>query len=302
MPNPNNLPPVLPPNHERPGELRPPVVDPDGTRRYFDIEYASVIGFRPLRMDLFVPAAEGPVPVIVYIHGGAFKFGSRHENPIGGPIWHSLLGAGFAVAAVEYRLSGEALFPACLNDVKAAVRWLRSYGDELGIDPARIGTWGESAGGHLSAFLGLNNQEADLVGRVGVTGVSSDVQASVAWYPPTDFLHMDAQAPVDAALAHDVDSPETELIGGNLQENPDKAIYASPIGHVGAGTAPILLMHGTADREVPYQQSVSLKEALDAVGAHAELELVPGAAHVFMGVDRSPLIERSTAFLRAQLS
>lgn len=302
MPAHDNLPPEFPPNHDTPEMVRAPFVDAQGVRTYADIEYATVVGFRPLRMDLLVPPADGPVPVVVYIHGGAFKFGSRRENHVGAPIWKSLLARGIAVAAVEYRLSGEALFPACVNDVKAAVRWLRAFGAAFGLDPEAIGSWGESAGGHLSAFLGLNSEEPEIVGAVGVTGVSSDVRAAVAWYPPTDFLSMDAQAPEDSRMAHDApDSPESELIGGALQENVDAARFASPITHVTAGAAPMLLMHGLLDNEVPHPQSIRLREALEDAGAEVELELVPDARHVFDGVDRTPLIARSTQFLAQRL-
>jgi len=299
---PDSEPPEFPPTHETPRDLREPIVDAQGTRTYTDVEFAAVVGYRPLRMDLMIPASDGPVPVVVYIHGGAFRFGSRHRNRVGGPVWDSLLSQGIAVAAVEYRLSGEAAFPACVRDVKAAVRWLRAYGAELGLRPDSIGSWGESAGGHLSAFLGLNSTDPELVGAEGVVGVSSDVVAAVCWYPPTDFLRMDEQAPANARMAHDAqDSPESLLVRGALQENRDAATFASPITHVSASAAPMLLMHGADDREVPHPQSITFAAALDEAGASVELELVPGAEHVFDGVDRAPLIARSTAFLAAHL-
>jgi dipeptidyl aminopeptidase/acylaminoacyl peptidase len=148
----------------------------------------------------------------------------------------------------------------------------------------------------------LNNAVEAVNGTVGVTGVPADVQAAVAWYPPTDFLTMDQQAQADSALSHDAaDSPESRLIGGAIQEHPDEARFASPVSHVGAAAAPMLLIHGLADRVVPYRQSVALKEALDAAGAHAMLELVPDAGHVFEGVDVAPIIERSAGFLAGQL-
>src|SRR5262249_33661207 len=141
-------------------------------------------------------------------------------------------------------------------------------------------------------FLGLNNTDESLNGSVGVTDVGADVQATVAWFPPTDFLAMDQHAP---------DSPEALLIGGAVQEQPDAARFASPVSHVSAAAAPMLLVHGLADRLVPYQQSVSLKEALDKAGTQAALELIPDADHVFEGVDAAPIISRSADFLAGHL-
>jgi acetyl esterase/lipase len=280
-----------------------PVSDDDGTLRYADVEFGTSIGFRPVRMDIMIPAAAAlPVPVVIYIHGGAFRFGSRRHGPVSGPIWQSLLQRGMAVAAVEYRLSGEAPFPACLHDVKAAVRWLRRFGPGIGLRPDAIGSWGESAGAHLAAFLGLNSSDEALNGSTGVTEVPAEVQAAVAWYPPTDFLTMDEQAPAGSAMSHDAaDSPESVLIRGPLQEHPDRARFASPLSHVSAAAAPVLLIHGREDRLVPCRQSVVLAEALRAAGADVILELVPDADHVFWGVDVAPIVARSADYLAGHL-
>jgi hypothetical protein len=122
-----------------------------------------------------------------------------------------LIERGVAVALVEYRFSGEALFPACLHDVKAAVRWLRQFGEHLGVNGEAIGVWGESAGGHLAAFIALNGNDERLDGTVGVTGCSSDVVAGVAWYPDTDFLALGPGS--DRTGSPDPTSPEALLIG-----------------------------------------------------------------------------------------
>jgi acetyl esterase/lipase len=158
--------------------LLPPIVAESGTTIHRDIEVAAPLGFRPLRMDLARPPVDQPVPVVVYIHGGAFMFGSRLRGAVYEPIQSSLLRRGLAVAAVEYRLSGEAQFPACLHDVKAAVRWLRRFGPELGTRPDAVGAWGESAGAHLAAFLALNSTDPSLNGTLGVPEVSADMFAS----------------------------------------------------------------------------------------------------------------------------
>lgn len=294
---------MTPPTHEQPFQLRPPIDGPGGVRTLHDIEFAAAVGHRPTRMDLMIPPSLQPTPVVVYIHGGAFKFGSRHRNAVSGPLWDALLQAGIAVAAVEYRLSGEAAFPACLHDVKAAVRWLRAYGEDLGVRSDAIGAWGESAGGHLASFLALNNDDLALNGSIGVGEGSSDVQAVVAWYPPTDFLTMDDQGGIASSMSHNAaDSPESELIRGALQQNRAAAAFASPVTHATTECAPLLLMHGLQDTEVPYGQSVELRDVLAGLGVPVELDLVPDAAHVFHGVDRAPLIARSVEFLATHLS
>jgi acetyl esterase/lipase len=162
-----------------PHEIPPPASDRStGGTRYADVEYARVMGYRPLRMDLVLPAtASSPVPVVVWIHGGAWLFGSRLHGAVTEPACRALMDRGIAVALVEYRFSGEARFPACLHDIKAAVRWLRQYGASVGVNGEGIGVWGESAGGHLAAFIAMNGTDERLNGTVGVTGCSSKVAA-----------------------------------------------------------------------------------------------------------------------------
>lgn len=274
--------------------MPPPVPDPStGGTRYADVEYARVMGYRPLRMDLVLPAtASGPVPVVVWIHGGAWLFGSRLHGAVTEPACRALVDRGLAVALVEYRLSGEARFPACLHDVKAAVRWLRRFGPSVGVDGEAIGVWGESAGGHLAAFVAMNGADERLDGTVGVTGCSSNVAAAVAWYPGTDFLAMGP----DGTGWPDPTTPEALLIGGPTRERRQDAAFASPVNHVHPGAAPILLVHGLQDDLIPPQQSALLHEALQAVGDTSELEWIEGAGHVFFGVDPGPIAERSACF------
>lgn len=135
-----NLPLELAPKHQTPATARPPVSS-DGVRVWNDLAYDVQIGWRPLRLDVYVPEQVVRPPVVVYIHGGAFLFGSRHRDAVSGPVWDELLAAGFAIVAVEYRLTGEAVFPADLHDVTAAIRWVCRYADELGVDATRIATW-----------------------------------------------------------------------------------------------------------------------------------------------------------------
>jgi acetyl esterase/lipase len=299
---PEDTPPLSGP-HQSPDALRPPVTDADGTRRFYDIEYAVIEGFRPLRMDLHLPPGTGPAPVVVYVHGGGFRFGSRSEGIVARPVWKALLEAGFAVAAVEYRLTNEAIFPACVHDVHAAVRWLRAYAGTLGISADAITAWGESAGAHLALFLGTNTSDLGVIGDEGVAGAESGVHGVVAWFAPVDFPHLAEQAGAAPGTGADTaSSAESRLIGVPLLENPQLAAYASPITHVSQLSAPTLLMHGDADTLVPYQQSVSYRDALQAVGVPVKLDIVPGAGHGFAGIDQEPLIRECVDFLRGVVS
>jgi len=269
-------------------------------------QYAIVDGFRPLELDLVVPEGDGPHPVVLWIHGGAWRMGTNRDTV--GPVPSSairagLLDEGLAVASVQYRLTAEAPFPAQLHDVVAAVRWLRHYSDELRLDPARVGAWGESAGGHLTAFLGLNIDDVGLLGHAGVGEGRTDVQAAVPWYPPTDLLSLGADALIPGIpMDHDApDSPESHLVGGAVQDRPDEARAASPITYASASAAPMLLVHGDGDVVVSPRQSERLAAALREAGAKVELVLVPGANHVLTGVDPSPYVKRSVDFLVAHL-
>ncbi|MFI6781452.1 alpha/beta hydrolase fold domain-containing protein [Micromonospora sp. NPDC050276] len=256
-----------------------------------DIVVHEVPGFRPLTLDLVVPVdAAHPVPVLVWVHGGAWLFGSpKHPADwlMQADPFTAAIRAGFAVASAQYRLSGEAHFPAQLDDVRAAVRWLRREGHTVGVDRERIGVWGESAGGHLAALVALTGSDED----------DSRVRAAVCWYAPSNLLTMQPQAHPAATIDHEAaDSPESLLIGGPLAENPGLGRAASPITYVTDQAPPMLLIHGDQDLVVPVGQSEELAVALAAVGAEVELSVVPGADHCFTGAPLEPLIRDTLAF------
>jgi acetyl esterase/lipase len=246
------------------------------------------------------------VPVVVWIHGGAWQSGTNRVMPGLLPtaaMRDALLERSIAFASLQYRHSGEARFPACFQDVVAAVRWLRHFAGALGLDPSRLGTWGESAGGHLAVLLALNIRDPELLGDLGVGTGDTTVQAAVGWYAPSDLLTMQEQALDPGFPDHDApDSPESLLIGAPVQTVPDLVRRASPVAHASASAAPLLLLHGAADVVVSPRQSEELAGALRAAGADVELELVPGADHVFGGVDPLPLVLRSVAFLAERLA
>src|SRR6188768_351395 len=157
-----------------------PITRADGSRRFAGISYALISGYRPLQLDLWVPPAPAPPPLVVWIHGGAWLSGDRRYLPETlrpDQLFDALLAAGLAVATVDYRLAREAPFPAQLHDVKAALRYLRAFAAELGVDAGRAGVWGESAGGHLAALLALTAGRPDLEGDVGVPGRTGGVDA-----------------------------------------------------------------------------------------------------------------------------
>jgi acetyl esterase/lipase len=205
------------------------------------------------------------------------------------PLYQRIVAAGFAVAAADYRLSSEAVFPAPADDARAAVGWLREHAAELALNDGPVYLWGESAGAHLALLVAMSNE----------IGGHDDVAGVVAWFPPTDLLGLDADAAAVAGEPHSQpDSRESRLLGAPVIEVPDLARAASPLTHVRADAPAILLMHGEADRLVPAQQSLRLAEALQLAGAPVQLELVPGAGHMWTdSADPTALVERSLSFL-----
>jgi acetyl esterase/lipase len=229
------------------------------------------------KLDLYLPEkADGPLPVIVWIHGGAWTGGSK-ENP-GQAL--AFVGKGYAVASIGYRLSQHAIFPAQIEDCKAAIRWLRANARTYNLNPQRIGVWGASAGGHLVALLGTSGGVKELEGNGGNAEQSSCVQAVVDFFGPTDFLQMDAHAVPGARLKHDSPtSPESRLIGGAIQENAEQGKRANPVRYVTKEAPPFLIAHGEQDPLVPWHQSELLYEALKKAEVEVTFQKIPGAGH-----------------------
>ena len=257
-----------------------------------DLPYVSN-GHERQKLDLYLPDAKGPLPLIIWIHGGAFRMGSKLDHV---PLEY--IDFGYAVASVNYRLSQHAIFPAQIQDVKAAVRWLRAHAHAYQLDPQRFCAWGPSAGGHLAAMLGTTGKVAGFdVGEH--QGVSSEVQIVVDHFGPTDFLQMDSQRLPDGMVHDPPDSPESELIGGPIQENRELVARANPITYVSSDAPPFLIIHGDKDPLVPFQQSVLLKDALEAVGVPVTLYRVVGEGHGDF-VDPK-VIELTMAFIEQHL-
>lgn len=219
--------------------------------------------------------------------GALCRRGSRQQvlPALGAGFYAELAQAGFVVAAADYRLSGEATFPAPLDDVRAAIGWLRARPE---VDAERVYLWGESAGAHLA-----------LLAALGVEDPAGAVQGVVAWFPPTDLLGLpDDVDMVGGAADRGPDSREAQLLGAAAHEVPDLACAASPVSLARSDAPPILLMHGEADDMVPARQSIRLADALTAAGAPVELGLIPGARHMWVDASDVPaIVERSLDFL-----
>ncbi|WP_457947755.1 alpha/beta hydrolase fold domain-containing protein [Pseudarthrobacter sp. alpha12b] len=281
-----------------------PVFDAPGTPEHVsdvssvhrEVTYARAIGFRPLKMDIWLPRnAAGPTPLVLWVHGGAFQLGDRRELPptfAPGSVFRLLNQAGIGCATADYRHSLEAPFPAQLHDLKAAVRYLREFAAALNIDPDRFGAWGESAGGHLAALLGLTGNRSDLEGGLGAQGHPSGVSAVVDFYGVSSLVDIPPISTPDGlfppALTAAVPpgrslQPENMLVGGS--DDPGLLAAASPVSYVTADAAPFLLVHGDSDGLVPHSQTDLLAAALADAGVENEVVTITGGDHCFFGAE-----------------
>jgi acetyl esterase/lipase len=244
---------------------------PDNVELIKDVEYGKG-GDRALKLHILRPktAPEKPMPVLVWIHGGAWAFGHRD----GGIARLSRFAErGYFCATIEYRFSQEAIFPAQIEDCKCAIRFLRSKAKDYKLDPEHIGVWGESAGGHLAALLGTSAKVKELEGKGGWPEQSSRVQAVCDYFGPADF-------PKWGDKSHPA---VPKLLGGPVGEKKEKAVLASPVTHITKDVPPFLILHGTRDTVVPLSQSEALNDALKKVGADVTLHVVKDGGHGFGG-------------------
>lgn len=244
-----------------------------------NVAYASTSSAQ--KLDVYVPEGAGPFPAVVLIHGGAFMMGDKGGEANNA---RALNAKGYVAVSINYRLSGEAQFPAQVHDIKAAVRFIRANAATYRINPLKIGSWGASAGGNLSAMLGTTGGVAELEGAdLGNASQSSRVLASVDWFGPINFSTMDAEA---QALGFTIStnaatSPESKYLGAAVPSVPDLVAKANPASYITSDDAAFFIQAGSVDRNIPYTQSANFHAALVAAkGAdQASYELLAGAGH-----------------------
>lgn len=277
---------------------RPPVAFADGVTAQPDIEYSNLMGYRPLLLDLYMPKAGPTRPLVIWIHGGGWSRGdSRGNGAITDfpAVLAGLAARGYVVASANYRLSGEAKFPAQIQDVNAAIAYLKMNAARYGIDPARVLLWGGSAGGHLAALAALTCNATDYApepntGRLGrkealaakAPTISTCVQGAVIWYGVSEIGRFQSEN-------------FTSLMGCDC---PDKMALASPVNRVTAKAPPMLLIHGTADTEVPVTQTHALEARLKANGVPVQALYIPDVDHGFIG--KTPQATRDATLMALQ--
>jgi acetyl esterase/lipase len=297
-----------------PDPMHRPHIDYGDVVAFTDLTYGIIPGFRPLKMTFYVPqgvfsgvfngvfkGGRASLPLVVFVHGGGWQLdpeGAEGASGIAAVL--QLARGGYVVAVPGYRLSSEAVFPAQLQDVKTAIRYAKTHAVSYGADAARTAVWGASAGGNLAALVattcGLAQFEPASASRVPAglrnpfidSSADSCVRTAVDWFGPIDFSTLDAQAAADGQTAgvHGLaGSPESRYIGCAVAEcAADRVQAPNPIRYIGPRSAPTLIMHGHADRRVPWQQSQQFYDALRAQGVETRLLLVPDADHEFAGL------------------
>jgi acetyl esterase/lipase len=248
-----------------------------------DLPYAVLSDSQ--KLDLYLPeTGDGPFPVIVHIHGGAFKECDKADNQVRPYIRG--LDMGYAVASVNYRLSGEALFPAGIMDVKAAIRFLRANAKQFHLDPKHFAAVGGSSGGNYTCMICTTAHRPELEDVSQGNGeYTSEVQCGVAWFPPTDFLKMDEhlrESGLGPCDHNDADSPESRLLGGQITTLPmEKVQAANPMTYVHPGMPPMFIQHGRKDHIVPWQQSHIFAEKIKTIAGQdkVKFEILETADH-----------------------
>ena len=279
---------------------------PHGVDAIPQVEVANYDGFRPVRMDIYRPHRSAtPRPAVLWIHGGGWSRGDSRTSGAYADwpkVLASLAARGFVVASLNYRLSGEARLPAQVQDVKAAIRHLRLHARDLGVDASRIYLWGGSAGAHLAALAAttcgatefapppstgrLERSEIAALRRVPAPPAGLDcVQGAALWY---GLFDLEASPKVNVA----------GVLGCAPESCIATARAASPLHRVGPDAPPMLLIHGDADRTAPPEQSAAMAEALHAAGVRAELVMIPGADHGWLGATPEATRDASLLALR----
>jgi acetyl esterase/lipase len=258
-------------------------------REYKDLIYAKVEG-KNLALDLYLPADVSSPPLVVWVHGGVWREGTKEQVPM------QFVEHGYATASLDFRQSTEARFPAQVHDIKAAIRFLRAEAGRYGYRKDRIAIAGASSGGHLAAIVGVTNRNRELEGSIGNhLEESSEVQAIVDYYGASNLTTILAQS---TPFGLGIRKPALELLLGAQPEDAKAlAEWASPVTHVGSGNPPLLLFHGDQDPQMPINQSHELQGAYEKAGLDVEFAVVHGAAHGGSEFFGSKQLQRVLSFL-----
>jgi acetyl esterase/lipase len=269
-------------------------------RKWLDLPYASLSPTQ--KLDIYLPdEGDELFPVVLHIHGGGFEIGDKRDIHV--LAYLKALRRGYAVVSVNYRLSGEAIFPAGLQDIKASIRWLRAHGETYHLDGERIAACGGSAGGNYAAMICLTASVVKFDDpSLGNTDFPCHVQAAVDMFGPTDFLKMDAQlnenglGPGDHGKAY---SPESKYLGAKLSDVPLKVALANPMTYIHEHMPPLLIQHGRLDTMVPVQQSMIFVEKLEKYVSpdRFEFDIIEGAGHGDPLFETDENMERVFSFL-----
>jgi len=273
----------------------PPPADLEKVIVERDIVYGDA-GSRPLKLDVIRPRqpAESPLPVIAYIHGGGWRGGNKERETV--RLLPYAAGGHYFCVSIEYRLTGEASWPAQIHDCKAAIRWLKANAQKYDVDPNRIAAWGSSAGGHLVSLLGTTGDLAELEGACGSPGHSTRVTCVVDFSGPSDLTAMLTSPDV----TEQIKSRVTDLIGGPLEARRKEAVAGSPMSYVSADDAPILVVQATKDPLVPLEQGERFHQALKKAGVDSTLIVIRGTDHG-SSIRNPEVLRRTTAFFDRHL-
>lgn len=261
-------------------------------RKWIDLPYGRQSPAQ--KLDIYLPdTGKGPFPVIVAIHGGGFMMGDKADGQLNAPL--TGIKRGYAVVSINYRMSGEAIFPAATDDVQAAIRFLRINAGRYQLDTKRFATWGGSAGGNLAAWAGAAGRDEN-----------DRVQAVIDWFGPIDFLTMDEQFAASGIGRPDHSaqgSPESRYLGQAINKVPDLVKAANPASHLTTNSPPFFIQHGSKDPLVPTQQSIQFAEAIRRIGGpeRVSLEIIEGAGHGGPQFETPQNLEKVFQFLERAL-
>ncbi|KPL06424.1 hypothetical protein AMJ86_08555 [bacterium SM23_57] len=282
----------------------PPADVSQFSRNWLDLPYANLS--QSQKLDIYLPEeGDGPFPVILHIHGGGFALGDKRDIHV--LTFLKGLEHGYAVVSVNFRLSGEAIFPAGLQDIKAAIRWLRANSEQYQLDGNRIAACGGSSGGNYAAMVCLTENVTEFDDfNLGNPDYPCHVQAAVDWFGPTDFLKMDEQLAENGygpSNHCDANSPESRYLGTKITEIPLKVELANPMTYIHENMPPILIQHGRLDSQVPVQQSIMFVNKLDKYVEpdRFEFNILEGAGHGDPLFETDENMERVFAFLDKHL-